>query len=163
MGHRSRRGGSEHLGRLSQHTVARRGSCVAVPLLGWQQGWELTPSPWSSQPGLLSRFLYCLSTGECVSTAVWSACREGQVADWCSVSTPCAQCCSRDGRKGAGMWQGQPQRVWDVCAHHRAACPVRAIAGSAGAGCGHELHRMCWFVGSQLAHRQLKRSLEGVF
>lgn len=78
MGHRSRAGGSEHLGRLSQHTVARRGSCVAVPLLGWQQGWELTPSPWSSQPGLLSRFLYCLSTGVCVSTAVWSACREGQ-------------------------------------------------------------------------------------
>jgi len=38
-----------------------------------------------------------------------------------------------------------------------------AVHSPAGAGCGHRFHRMCWFAGSQLACRQLKMSLVGIF
>lgn len=40
---------------------------------------------------------------------------------------------------------------------------LRAVHSPAGTGCGCKIHRMCWFVGSQLACRQLKMRLVGIF
>lgn len=68
MGHRSMEGRSEHLGRLSQHTVARRGSSVAVPWLGMPGRAGNSPHPCGAvlSTELLRVSLCCLSTSVCV-------------------------------------------------------------------------------------------------
>lgn len=95
----------------------------------------------------------------CVNVVLWFVCIKGQVT--AGVQCPPPVVSAAEGM--TGKEHGCGKKIWDVRAHQRPPCPLCAIPGSAGAGCGHKIHRMCWFVGSQLAHRQLKMSLADVF